>query len=172
MFQLLGVEATKAQKSFDTTVISKVQKVGSIVPLEIRIYAVWSLNIEGGNILYNSVKITPRLKKLLKTVKTVKKNPQKMPVSNSSTNLHTALQSELLVNPSLNKSKRVFSSDGARTHTTREMKNSSLMLYQLSYQGLMLGEAILLIYILIPIFLIIFHHYLIFLETRPSWKGQ
>ena len=55
MFQLLGVEATKAQKSFDTTVISKVQKVGSIVPLEIRIYAVWSLNIEGGNILYNSV---------------------------------------------------------------------------------------------------------------------
>ena len=54
MFQLLGVEATKAQKSFDTTVISKVQKVGSIVPLEIRIYAVWSLNIEGGNILYNS----------------------------------------------------------------------------------------------------------------------
>ena len=48
MFQLLGVEATKAQKSFDTTVISKVQKVGSIVPLEIRIYAVWSLNIEGG----------------------------------------------------------------------------------------------------------------------------
>ena len=55
MFQLLGVEATKAQKSFDTTVISKVQKVGSIVPLEIRIYAVWSLNIEGGNILYNSI---------------------------------------------------------------------------------------------------------------------
>jgi hypothetical protein len=48
MFQLLGVEATKAQKSFDTTVISRVQKVGSIVPLEIRIYAVWSLNIEGG----------------------------------------------------------------------------------------------------------------------------
>ena len=57
MFQLLGVEATKAQKSFDTTVISKVQKVGSIVPLEIRIYAVWSLNIEGGNILYNSVAV-------------------------------------------------------------------------------------------------------------------
>ena len=80
--------------------------------------------------------------------------------------------SDLLVNPGLSKSKRVFSSGGARTHTTREMKNSSLMLYQLSYQGLMLGEAILLIYILIPIFLIIFHHYLIFLETRPSWKGQ
>ena len=80
--------------------------------------------------------------------------------------------SDLLVNPWLNKSKRVFSSGGARTHTTREMKNSSLMLYQLSYQGLMLGEAILLRYILIPIFLIIFHHYLIFLETRPSWKGQ
>ena len=55
MFQLLGVEATKAQLSFDTTVISRVQKVGSIVPLETRIYAVWSLNIEGGNILYNSV---------------------------------------------------------------------------------------------------------------------
>ena len=57
MFQLLGVEATKAHKSFDTTVISRVQKVGSIVPLEIRIYAVWSLNIEGGNILYNSVEM-------------------------------------------------------------------------------------------------------------------
>ena len=55
MFQLLGVEVTKAQLSFDTTVISRVQKVGSIVPLESRIYAVWSLNIEGGNILYNSV---------------------------------------------------------------------------------------------------------------------
>ena len=55
MFRLLGVEATKAQLSFDTTVISRVQKVGSIVPLESRIYAVWSLNIEGGNILYNSV---------------------------------------------------------------------------------------------------------------------
>ena len=54
MFQLLGVEVTKAQLSFDTTVISRVQKVGSIVPLESRIYAVWSLNIEGGNILYNS----------------------------------------------------------------------------------------------------------------------
>ena len=54
MFQLLGVEATKAQLSFDATVISRVQKVGSIVPLETRIYAVWSLNIEGGNILYNS----------------------------------------------------------------------------------------------------------------------
>ena len=48
MFQLLGVEVTKAQLSFDTTVISRVQKVGSIVPLESRIYAVWSLNIEGG----------------------------------------------------------------------------------------------------------------------------
>ena len=61
MFQLLGVEATKAQKSFDKTVISKVQKVGSIVPLEIRIYAVWSLKIEGGNILYNSeLKLRPR----------------------------------------------------------------------------------------------------------------
>ena len=80
--------------------------------------------------------------------------------------------SDVLVNPWLNKSKRVFSSGGARTHTTREMKNSSLMLYQLSYQGLMLVEAIVLIYILIPKFLIIFHHYLIFLETRPSWKGQ
>ena len=57
MFQLLGVEATKAPLSFDTTVISRVQKVGSIVPLETRIYAVWSLNIEGGNILYNSVDI-------------------------------------------------------------------------------------------------------------------
>ena len=55
MFQLLGVEVTKAQLSFDTTVISRVQKVGSIVPLESRIYAVWSLNIEGGCILYNSV---------------------------------------------------------------------------------------------------------------------
>ena len=55
MFQLLGVEVTKAQLSFDTTVISRVQKVGSIVPLETRIYALWSLNIEGGNILYNSV---------------------------------------------------------------------------------------------------------------------
>ena len=40
--------------SFDSTVISRVQKVGSIVLLETRIYAVWSLNIEGGNILYNS----------------------------------------------------------------------------------------------------------------------
>ena len=48
MFQLLGVEATKAQMSFDTTVISRVQKVGSIVPLETRIYALWSLNIEEG----------------------------------------------------------------------------------------------------------------------------
>ena len=85
---------------------------------------------------------------------------------------HSAPLSDLLVNPWLNKSKRVFSSGGARTHTTREMKNSSPMLYQLSYQGLMLREAILLRYILIPIFLIIFHHYLIFLETRPSWKGQ
>ena len=56
MFQLLGVEVTKAQLSFDTTVISRVQKVGSIVPLETRIYALWSLNIEGGNILYNSVR--------------------------------------------------------------------------------------------------------------------
>ena len=55
MFQLLGVEVTKAQLSFDTTVISRVQKVGSIVPLETRIYALWFLNIEGGNILYNSV---------------------------------------------------------------------------------------------------------------------
>ena len=41
--------------SFDSTVISRVQKVGSIVPLESGIYAVWFLNIEGGNILYNSV---------------------------------------------------------------------------------------------------------------------
>ena len=55
MFQLLGVEATKAQKSFDTTVISRVQKVGSIVPLESGIYALWFLHIEGGNIFYNSV---------------------------------------------------------------------------------------------------------------------
>jgi hypothetical protein len=55
MFQLLGVEVTKAQLSFDTTVISRVQKVGSIVPLETRIYALWFLNIEGGNILYNSI---------------------------------------------------------------------------------------------------------------------
>ena len=54
MFQLLEVEATKAQKSFDTTVISRVQKVGAIVQLETRIYAVWSLNIARGNILYNS----------------------------------------------------------------------------------------------------------------------
>ena len=84
----------------------------------------------------------------------------------------TAPLSDLLVNPLLNKSKRVFSSGESRIHTTREMENSSLMLYQLSYQGLMLGDAILLRYILIPIFLIIFHHYLIFLETRPSWKGQ
>ena len=84
----------------------------------------------------------------------------------------TATLSDLLVNPLLNKSKRVFSSGGARTHTSREMKNFSPLLYQLSYQGLMLVEAIVLIYILIPIFLIIFHHYLIFLETRPSWKGQ
>ena len=60
MFQLLGVEVTKSQLSFDTTVISRVQKVGSIVPLESRIYAVWSLNIEGGNILYNSV-LFPKL---------------------------------------------------------------------------------------------------------------
>ena len=80
--------------------------------------------------------------------------------------------SDLLVNPWLIKSKRVFSSGGARTHTSREMKNFSPLLYQLSYQGLMLVEAIVLIYILIPKFLIIFHHYLIFLETRPSWKGQ
>ena len=80
--------------------------------------------------------------------------------------------SDLLVNPLLNKSKRVFSSGGTRTLTTREMKKSSLKLYQLSYQGLMLGEAIILIYILIPIFLIIFYHFLIFMETRPSWKGQ
>ena len=65
-----------------------------------------------------------------------------------------------------------LSSGGARTHTTRGMENFSLFLYQLSYQGLMLGEAILLRNILISIFLIIFHHYLIFLETRPSWKGQ
>ena len=84
----------------------------------------------------------------------------------------TARLSDLLVNPSLNKSKRVFSSGGARTHTTRELVIISQMLYQLSYQGLMLGEAITLMYILIPIFLIIFHHYLIFLETRPSWRGQ
>ena len=80
--------------------------------------------------------------------------------------------SDLLVNPWLIKSKRVFSSGGARTHTSREMKNFSPLLYLLSYQGLMLVEAIVLIYILIPKFLIIFHHYLIFLETRPSWKGQ
>ena len=69
MFQLLGVEATKAQKSFDTTVISKVQKVGSIVPLDIRIYAVWSLNIEGGNILYNSVHMSTAVNKARKSLK-------------------------------------------------------------------------------------------------------
>ena len=63
MFQLLGFEVTKAQLSFDTTVISRVQKVGSIVPLESRIYAVWSLNIEGGNILYNSVAYKKEIKK-------------------------------------------------------------------------------------------------------------
>ena len=57
MFQLLGVEVHKAQLSFDTTVISSVQKVGSIGPLETRIYALWSLHIEGGNILYNSVSL-------------------------------------------------------------------------------------------------------------------
>ena len=44
--------------SFDTTVVSRVQKVGSIVPLETRIYAVWFLNIEAGNILYNSVPLS------------------------------------------------------------------------------------------------------------------
>ena len=65
MFQLLGVEVTKALLLFDTTVISRVQKVGSIVPLESRIYALWSLNIGGGNILFNSVgtetpKVFPR----------------------------------------------------------------------------------------------------------------
>ena len=32
---------------------------------------------------------------------------------------------DLLVKPLLNKSKRVFSSGGARTHTTSEMENSS-----------------------------------------------
>ena len=48
---------------------------------------------------------------------------------------HTAPLSDLLVNLWLNKSKRVFSSGGARTHTTRELKFSSLMLYQLSYRG-------------------------------------
>ena len=36
---LLQNSLTKAQLSFDTTVISTVQKVGSIVPLETRIYA-------------------------------------------------------------------------------------------------------------------------------------
>ena len=90
----------------------------------------------------------------------------------SSFKAYSAPLSDLLVNPWLNKSKRVLSSGGARTHTTRGMENFSLLLYQLSYQGLMLGEAILLRNILISIFLIIFHHYLIFLETRPSWKGQ
>ena len=48
---------------------------------------------------------------------------------------HTAPLSDLLLNLWLNKSKRVFSSGGARTHTTRELKFSSLMLYQLSYRG-------------------------------------
>ena len=47
--------------SFDSTVISRVQKVGSIVPLESGIYAVWFLNIEGGNILYNSEYIDSEL---------------------------------------------------------------------------------------------------------------
>ena len=84
----------------------------------------------------------------------------------------TAPLSDLLVNPWLNKSKRVFSPGGTQTHTTREIIFSSLLLYQLSYRGLMLGETIFLLYILIPIFLIIFYHYLIFLERRPSWKGQ
>jgi hypothetical protein len=53
--------------------------------------------------------------------------------------------SDLLVNPLLNKSKRVFSSGGARTHTTRELVFSSQMLYQLSYRGLMLKETIFLV---------------------------
>ena len=47
----------------------------------------------------------------------------------------TAPLSDLLVNLWLNKSKRVFSSGGARTHTTRELNFSSQMLYQLSYRG-------------------------------------
>ena len=47
----------KAQLSFDATVISRVQKVGSIVPLESGIYSLWFLNIEGGNILYNSARM-------------------------------------------------------------------------------------------------------------------
>ena len=84
----------------------------------------------------------------------------------------SALLSDLLMNPWLNKSKRVFYPGGARTHITREIVFSGQMPYQLSYRGLMLGEIIFLVCILIPIFLIIFHHYLIFLETRPSWKGQ
>ena len=44
--------------------------------------------------------------------------------------LHSALLSDLLVNPWLNKSKRVFSSGGARTHTTTQwcvFNNSSLL---------------------------------------------
>ena len=51
--------------SFDSTVISRVQKVGSIVPLESRIYAVWFLNIEGGNILYNSELFNSILQKFM-----------------------------------------------------------------------------------------------------------
>jgi hypothetical protein len=96
----------------------------------------------------------------------------KVVVSTHLSSATTAPLSDLLVNPWLNKSKKVFSPGGARTHTTRELVFSSLMLYQLSYRGLMLEKTIFLVYILMPIFLIIFHHYLIFLETRPSWKGQ
>ena len=80
MFQLLGFEVTKAQLSFDTTVISRVQKVGSIVPLEIRIYAVWSRNIEGGNILYNSDRVKIQADSLLLHL-LLKFHPENWPMS-------------------------------------------------------------------------------------------
>ena len=73
-------------------------------------------------------------------------------------------------NPWLTKSKRFFSSGEAGTYTTREMEFSSQMLYQLSYKGLGLKVTILLVYIMISIFFTTM--YLIFLETKPSWKGQ
>jgi hypothetical protein len=63
--------------------------------------------------------------------------------------------SDLLVNPWLNKSKRAFSSGGARTHTSGEMLFFCLMLYQLSYRGLMLEEAKYKLHINICIF----HHF-------------
>ena len=123
------------------------------------------LSVSCCNVLYVSI--------LLSRLLVRSKSVQKCSTAQSFTfPKFTSFKLGTLVNPLLNKSKRVFSSGGARTPTTREMEKSSLMLYQLSYQGLMLGGAILLVYILIPIFLTIFHHYLIFLETRPSWKSQ